>query len=261
MRRAVSLFGVALGVLVLGALLCLERPALVFGQRPDAAGEGHKQDKDKRTISTSGTATVRIKPDSARVFFGVESIARTIKEARGDNAAHVRHVIAALSDLKIPDLRMKTADVQVTLIQHQDTQDKLPQIIGYRVQSSLTVLVQDNDPVKLGAAASRLLDTALESGANSIQHIAFFRKDETDARRRAMTAAVEDALRNARALAAGVHGEVADTVSISGAPQYRFDQRAQMQNSLVPSGGEAGATTLVAGDLEVSCSVNVQCRY
>ena len=38
---------------------------------------------------------------------------------------------------------------------------QLPPISGYRISNTFTVLVQDDDPLKLGALASRVLDTAL----------------------------------------------------------------------------------------------------
>jgi uncharacterized protein YggE len=253
---------VALGIFGLGALLFGERPALLFGQ-PPPKGAGPRAEKEKRTINTSGTATVRVKADSARVFFGVADIAPTIKEARTSNAERVRRMIGALKDLNIPDLRMKTADVQVVILNHQKSEEQLPRVVGYRVQTSLTVLIQDNDPVKLGATAARVLDTALENGANSIQHVTFFRKETNEAQREAMTRAVQDALANARALATGVRGEITDTVTISGTPQYYYDSRQMTtQNTIAfgPAGAE-GATTLVAGDLELSCTVNVTCHY
>ena len=140
--------------------------------------------KDKqRTINTSGTATVRVKPDSARVFFGVQTIAPTIKAARTDNADRVKKVMEALNALNVPDLKMKTSDVSVDLIQTHKNEDKLPQVLGYRITNTFTVLVRNDTPAKLSAFAAQVLDTALENGATNVQQIVFFKGDLVEAQR------------------------------------------------------------------------------
>src|ERR1700682_5352363 len=49
--------------------------------------------KDKHVLTTSGTATVRVKPDSARVFFRVETYAAQVKEARADTGRLTQKMI------------------------------------------------------------------------------------------------------------------------------------------------------------------------
>src|SRR6516164_10397832 len=78
--------------------------------RGQAPGEAADPPKDKRTITTSGTATLKVKPDAARVYFGVQTVAKTIQEARKENSSQSRKVVNALSALNVPDLKMKTAD-------------------------------------------------------------------------------------------------------------------------------------------------------
>jgi uncharacterized protein YggE len=69
------------------------------------------------TITTAGIATLKVKPDAARVVFGVQSIGKSVKAAREENSAQCKKLIAALNALRIPDLKMKTADVNVDLVQ------------------------------------------------------------------------------------------------------------------------------------------------
>src|SRR5262249_10628851 len=106
--------------------------------------------KDKRTITTYGAATIKTKPDMARVFFRVDTTAETIKQARGDNAASVKQVVDALQGLKIPDLRMKTTGVQVQVLQsHERDETHLPRTLGYRVSNSMTALISEQDSTNL----------------------------------------------------------------------------------------------------------------
>ena len=73
MNRGTIGFMLALAV-ALGVVLTL-RGGRASAQAPEAG-------KEKRSVSTSGTATVRIKPDAARVFFGVQTFSTTVQGAR-----------------------------------------------------------------------------------------------------------------------------------------------------------------------------------
>jgi uncharacterized protein YggE len=237
-----------------------QNPAPAFAP----AGEARKEPP---TLRTTGSATVRIKPDAARVFFGVQTQAATVKEARVENNRRVHKIMEALTSLKIPDLKTKTSDVQVDILYGRHDGTQLPPLVGYRISNTFTVLVQEEDPVKLGTLAGRVLDSALENGANSVQQVLFLSKSGmTEARRKALTQAVEDALANARSLAAGAKRGQVDAFSIDGQPVYReryYGQRnaiMQSANVAIPDGGESEGT-LVVGDLEVTCQVSVACNF
>jgi uncharacterized protein YggE len=261
MKRAAIAGGLAGAVLLAGFVL-LRGPnqTSAADPRPEAA-------KKAGELKTMGAATVRVKPNAARVFFGVQTQAVNIKDARTDNNGRVRKVMAALTSLKIPDLKSKTSDVQVEVLYGRAEGQQPPPITGYRVSTSFTVLVQNDDPAKLGTLAARVLDAALENGANTVQQIAFLRKEGlTEAKRKALTLAVEDALANARALAAGAKKDQVQVVTIDGEPQYRpwylgsRNAMVQSANVAIPQGGDADAA-LVVGDLEVTCNVRVICSY
>jgi uncharacterized protein YggE len=218
--------------------------------------------KEPRRLSTSGTATVRVKPDSARVFFGVQTLAPTIKQAREESSQKVKKVLDALTALQIPDLKMKTSNVSVELVQRAHEEGKLPEVVGYRVTNSFTALIKGNDPQKLGLTAGRVLDTALENGANQVQQVVIFKQDDTEAKREALTKAVADAAANARALANGANARITDTITIDGHPEY-FGGRYSLSNTAQAqdSFGGAGETPILAGEVEITCRVSVTCTY
>jgi uncharacterized protein YggE len=158
----------SLGLLITGALAWSGRGAVAQG--PDT--------KDRqRTIHTAGTGTVRIRPDRARVFIGVQTYAATVKQARSQNAAQTKQVTDALTALKIPDLKMKSTNMTVELIPADVEGSRTPKVAGYRVTNTFTALIANDDPERLGPLAGRVLDTALESGANLVQQIVFFKED------------------------------------------------------------------------------------
>src|SRR5439155_15917568 len=87
MKRTLTSAALALGTAALGAWLWRD---LAWGQdRAEAADK----DKDKHTLNTSGTASIRVKPDSARVFFRVETYAAKIDGARAENNRVTREIL------------------------------------------------------------------------------------------------------------------------------------------------------------------------
>jgi len=246
--------------IVSGLTLSCLLAAVLFLRGQPSTMRGPEAEKDKHTINASGAATIRIKPDSARVFFGVQTIGKTVKEAREENSAKTKAVLDALKNLHIKDLKMKTSNVNVDLLQSHPG-EAISQIVGFRLTNSFTVLITDQDAAGLSSKASQVLDTALEAGANQVQQIVFFVRNEEEVTRQALTKAVEDALANAQALAAGAKVTIRDTVAISGQPEY-YRYGGQMTQNSMPVGGLGGSETpVVAGDLEISCRVNIECRY
>ena len=218
---------------------------------------------EKGTINTSGTATLKVKPDAARVIFGVQTIGKTVKATRVENSEKCKTLITGLNALQIPNLKMKTADINVDLVQSsQSDPTRLPELLGYRVTNSFSVLVQDNDSAKLSQNASRVLDTALENGANFVQRMVAFRHDDAAIKREGLTKAVEDALDNARAIAAGAKVRVSGTFALNGQPEYYYGQgQCGLTNTLVVGGEGVGDTPVIVGDLEITIRVSVICTY
>lgn len=227
------------------------------GQR--ATAQGSEGEPARRTIQATGTATVRVHPDRARVFFGVQSFAPSVKQARAQNAAQTKQVNAALNALKIPDLKMKSANLTVELVQ-SEPDNRVPKIVGYLVTNRFTVLVQHNDAAQLGPLASRVLDTALENGANQVEQITFFRENPEDAKRTALRKAVEDARANAEAMAAGAGKKVLDVLTLNAQPEYQLFDYTRMTNS-VQSAVQGDSTSLMAGEQEITCVVNATYLY
>jgi uncharacterized protein YggE len=233
---------------------------LLRGQQAGAPAEQPR--KEKGTISTSGTATLKVKPDAARVFFGVQTIGKTVKAARQENSEKCKKLVAALNGLRIPDLKMRTADINVDLVQSNPSDTaKLPDVLGYRVTNSFSVLVQDKDAARLSQNASRVLDTSLENGANFVQRMTAFRHEEAEIKREGLTKAVEDALANARAIATGAKVTISGTFALNGQPEYSYGQgQCGLTNTLVVGGG-VGETPVIVGDLEITIRVSVTCTY
>jgi uncharacterized protein YggE len=264
MKRVTLVGAGLLGGVLLGVLLT-HQPFLQgqFIPAQPAKEKEKEKEKEKRVIHASGSANVRVSPDSARLFFSVQTMQPKLASARAENAQLTQKVIDAVRKLQIPKLKMKSSDVNVS-IRYSDTTraERLPIILGYLVTNSFTILVENDDPTKLAEAATRILDTALETGVNQVPQLTFFRKDLKGTQRRAMEEAVQDALQNARTLARGAEVRITDTVEINESSPVYYGAINSLQNAMMPVGGEGGtATPLVAGDLDVTMRVSITCTY
>ena len=212
--------------------------------------------KPYRTVSAIGSATVAGTPDSARVYLGVLTKGKTVAEASAENARLVGDIQAALRALSLANLKARTLYSNVSIIHAENDRSK---ITGYEVRQGFTVLVKEPDSEKLGATAGRILDAGLKHGANNLVEIEFFKADDTDLRRQAMSKAVEDAVANAQAYAAGAKAKSVEVAEIKAADED-LEPRGGGQQGGGPGAGN-GEASIIAGAWTVTTRVRVVCRF
>lgn len=258
MNRWLAPVAVSLGILLIGSFWL--RGPISADAAPDTKKEKDK-DKDKRTLFATGNGTVRTTPDSARLYVTLETIAPTVKEVREQNQAKFAKIRTALEGLKIPDLKMKTAEITLDPQYTTPKKDEAPRLTGYRIRNSFTVLMCNDKIQELNAHAGKVLDTLFENGVNTMQHIQFFKKEVDSLQREAMTKAVENALKNAKALAAGANVTIVETTNIQTAESYypRGNTYYNVQSS--NRAAEGDTTAVVAGELEITFNVQITCAY
>jgi uncharacterized protein YggE len=224
--------------------------------------------EEHKIITTSGTGRIWISSDRARVFMGIETVSASVSVAREENATRMKSVLAALQELKIKDMLIKTADFNVGLIKEDDyvarKEMRIPRIIGYKVMQSFTVLLKNSDAVVLSEDAGRIVDTALSSGVNILQGVTFFKENISEDNRRVLELAVKDAMANAKVIADTAGVTIKEYTMISSSYQYWgtphiYNVSQQMQSADVSSSYDFG-TTLVAGKSELTSSVTLTCK-
>jgi uncharacterized protein YggE len=191
------------------------------------------------------------------VYFGVITRGKTVPAAREENARIVAKVQKALLALNLADLKSRTVETKISIT--YATNDR-SQIVGYEAQQSFTVLIKESDPEKLGKVAGRILDAGLQNGVNSEGEIEFFKADDSELRRQAMTKAVEAGLANVQAYAAGAKVKSFGVVEIAGDDWY--GQPGGFGGQFGGGfGGGGDAPSIVAGDWKIRSQVRVVCRY
>lgn len=209
------------------------------------------------TITTQGHGEVKVRPDSLSVSVTVETKNAQLAAARTENNRKMQAIIAALKGLNIPNLKLETQGLSVYPLQGEYQKDKLPKVIGYQVSNNLNVSVTGASADSLGETGSRIVDTALNAGANNVAGLNFFLSEMAAPRAQALELAVKDAKNNAQAMAKAADVSISGIYSIEGSPQFSggyprpmpmYSMKASAAAEMAPTPVETGETT-VTGDV------------
>jgi uncharacterized protein len=170
-----------------GALLLTVLPMLALAQEPGL---------DRRTLTVVASGESRTAPDLARIALAVESSAPTARGAAEQNARTMDAVIRALRGAGVQDAQIQTRGYQLHAQYAHERQE--PRLIGYRAMNMLTVETPRMDQV------GRLIDAALEAGANRMDGLSFTVRDAEAAQSEALRLAVERGRRTAETMAAAM---------------------------------------------------------
>ena len=239
------------------------------------------------TITTTATAKVKVKPDTVRISFGVYTPNASVKDARKENDRQAKQIHDALLALKLLELKIATANENMeAVLFHDDNQPvnapAVPALLGFRVTQSFVVTAHGDDLARLKELARKVVDAAVENGANTAPQgndreemmmtrfrmargqgqaavgprVEYFKEDTTEARRQALTKAAEEALARAKALARGATVQVREISDDADAYSERYETYYRGQGLPPEPGLEEGAEHYV-----ILCRVRVVCTY
>jgi uncharacterized protein YggE len=151
------------------------------------------------SIIAVGSATVSATPDVARVDVGVSTQAATAQAATAANATQAGAVIAALQAIIGSGTNIKTISYSLSPVYNNPAAGQTATIIGYAVTNELEVTVTDLSQI------GKVIDTAIQSGANRVQGITFDLRDRNPATAQALKLAAANSRTQADAIAAGLN--------------------------------------------------------
>nr|MBR4279743.1 SIMPL domain-containing protein [Clostridia bacterium] len=206
---------------------------------------------DGATITVTGSATVTLKSDYARVSVGVSTKAKTVEEASKQNTEAIHTVIAALKDAGVKEDDIATSNYSVSA-DYDYSSFGSQKLTGYNVTNQLNVIIRDMEHI--GAT----LDKATAAGANNIYNIQFLSTQADAAQDEASSYAVQDAMRRARLLADAAGLTLGSIVSISDSAggfsvqtrSYKSSLQADMvSNSILPDDASVSASVTMVFEL------------
>jgi uncharacterized protein YggE len=160
-------------------------------------------------ITVTGEASVNVAPDLAYATAGVNSEAKTPREAADANAAAMNAVVAALRQVGIPDGDTRTSRFSIAPVYSQRQREGQAQLTGYRVSNQVRVTVRD--VAKVGEVLERLIG----AGATNIAGVEFTAADPAKLLDEARTAAFGDAKRKAELFARAAGAQIGRAISVT----------------------------------------------
>lgn len=243
--------GVALGAAAVAIVAAVDDgPAPSDASTPAVARPAQESGEStaRRTITVSGRGTATGTPDTADVWIGVQSEARTANAALDGANESAAALLAVLEGAGIDEADIRTTSV--SLYPRYDNSGRL--IVGYVASNDLTVTVRELD--RLG----RVLDAATGLVGDNIRigGVSLYIDDTDTLESEARADAIADARQSADEYAAAAGVEVGQVLSIS-----------EVTTPVVPSpyaydladaeGGRADEVPIAPGSQELELSVTV----
>ena len=209
------------------------------------------------TLSVSGSAFTKIKPDRVVISIGVETTNKTAKASLAANSELMNKIIIALRNLGIKENETSTSSFTISPNYNYTESGTILNITGFTVTNSIQI---DSSTL---ANISSWIDAAVASGANSINSIDF--RISNNKLEDTKNMIIKDAIANAREkanIASSALGLKAIGLKSITVGEFGYIQPPQpfMENRFDAAGGAAPATTttpILAGEQEVSVSVNI----
>jgi len=234
--KEIRLFG--LSALALLALV----PACATAQASQTPGS-------PPTIRVEGTASVEREPDRAILVLAVESEGATAQAASQANADLMTRVIASLRQEGLAGSSVRTQSLRLQPTYSQGQNRETPRITGYRAMNQVQATIDDIGRV------GRIVDAAINAGANRVDGLTFALKDPAQARLEALRAAVENAHSEAEVVAAAANGVLGPPIEIVLSPAPTGPRPMMYERSLAMA--QAAETPVEGGALSISASVTV----
>ncbi|HVP12579.1 MAG TPA: SIMPL domain-containing protein, partial [Phycisphaerae bacterium] len=176
---------------------------LTFSSLPCMAGDETKP--PTRTISVTGTATVKVVPDEVTLSIGVTSTNLSLETAKNEVDAAIKKVMAVVKEMQIEAKDVQTDRLSMRPKYQQfcgaqsDRPDKPPVFVGYCVSNDVCIILRDT------SRCEQLITALLAAGVNTIDDVDFETSKLRQHRDKARLMAVQVAKEKA-ALIAGEFG-------------------------------------------------------
>jgi uncharacterized protein len=205
-------------------------------------------------LSVRGEAELQKPADELQISLGVVTEASDATAALRENNERAQRVMQALSRVGLGEKEYETGRFQVQPMYSQrpprGEPDWTPRIVGYRVVNSVRVKTQQL------ALAGRIIMTAQEAGANSIDSIHFGLANPRIHRAEAIAEATKNAISDAQALAdaAGLRLVRVISINLDDAMPIR---PVMMERSMAMGMPDMSEPPITPGDVTVRATVNL----
>ncbi|GJL64411.1 MAG: hypothetical protein NPIRA04_30650 [Nitrospirales bacterium] len=212
------------------------------------------------TLTVSEEGTVQTEPDKAVISLSVETAGEVLEEVQDENRKRMKKVMDRLEKLGIKPERMQTSSLSITpqyppRLRRQSNPSpmpEIPKIIGYTVMNTLTVEVWDLPIV------GRVVDSALQAGANRFSHITWALRDERPLKQEALKLAARNAREKSQALAQALNVQLTRILAVTEGGPSTLPRRTTRGRAMMSMATDnAGSTPVTPGELTIHASVTL----
>jgi len=196
------------------------------------------------TIDVVGRAKMMVAPNVATISFAVETNNPEAQQAVKENAKRTEKMLDALRRIVQKDAKIKTSGFSVSPVYEKGD---ILRPKGYRARN--TVILETKELDKLGT----FIDEASRAGANRFGSLLFSNDQEEEFKRQAAIKALNQAMKNAEALAAAVGLSIKRVVKITYGPRetpplHHYGAQVEARGARTP---------VEVGEITIEASVNV----
>lgn len=169
-----------------------------------------------RSVTVKAAGEVEVVPDVAILSLGVQTEAATVLECREQNNQRMNGLVAALTDLGVPESFIKTTGLH-TIPKHSYSEEGVSEISGYSANTYITVRIENME------LTGPVIDKAVYCGVNYTGDIVYKVSNHEEIYREALHAAVENARAKAEAMTKGSGNQIGDALIMTEgayAPSY-----------------------------------------
>ena len=184
--------------------------ALLLGTSAAAAAQAVPASPSPREpeITASGRGEVRLSPDYAYVIIGVTTQSPSGAQTASQNATRVAATVSALRALGLNDQQIVTSGYNLTQT-YEYPKNQPPRVNGFTARNTIRAEVRRLDDV------GKVIDAAINAGATDVASIQFLASSTEEARRTALSSAVEQARGDAEVMARAAGGRLGRLISVS----------------------------------------------
>ena len=200
----------------------------------------------EKLITVSGEAGVDVVPDVVTITIGVETTGATAEIARTRSNEAINATVESVKELGVEEKDISTSGLSL-----YPTYNNAGAVSGYRMSIDLKIISREFEQ------ASKVIDSAISSGSNSLGRIQYSVSNEDEVYNEALTEAVKAARQKAELLAAAEGKTVKEVQDITEVSAGAVVLRANPN-----SGGSAynkamADTALMAGTSTITAQVSV----
>lgn len=202
-------------------------------------------------LNVTGTGTVYMQADLVSASLGVNMNGVDLEELQQQVNLTMANICTALVEAGLEEKDISTNYLYIS--PRYDYSGETEAIIGYSINNTLSIRTRDIE--KIGA----YIDAAFAAGANSFDSIEFSVVDDSEARKQALTLAVEDARAKAETIAAAAGMQLGGIKTIAEGSQqdYWYNSTSGSVQYAMTEAAAVDGTTVRAAQVKLSAEVQV----